>query len=184
MENKTCIICVLERCDRELRTFLGGRMLLREIFLDWGSLTCNLVNSGRLNLANAWIPYWMCNAKIFNKPQKGGPGPPRPIPKSALDSESRKWKRSILHECVSGKNTYSQRSLAAQDKANLWSNYSRYFIAIFIFSRNWSRSVECLALRFSTVDVILAAKSSTAWFISFLVLCLKSPRKSNKNKNR
>ena len=105
-------------------------------------------------------------------------------PKSALDSESRKWKRSILHECLSGKNTYSQRSLAAEDKATLWSNYSRYFMAIFTFSRNWSRSVECLALRFSTVDVILAAKSSTAWFISFLVLCLKSPRKPNKNKNR
>ena len=65
---------------------LGGRMLLRENFWDWSSLRCNLVHSGRLNLANAWIPYWTCNAKIFNKPQKGGPGPPRPTPKSALDS--------------------------------------------------------------------------------------------------
>ena len=158
-------------------------MLLQGNFWDWSSLRCNLVHSGRLNLANAWIPYWKCNAEIFNKPQKVG-GRARPTPKSALDSESRKWKRSILHECLSGKNTYSQRSLAAQDKANLWSNYSRHFIAIFIFSRNWSRSVECLALRFSTVDVILAAKSSTAWFISFLVLCLISPRKPNKNKNQ
>ena len=32
------------------------------------------MHSGRLNLANAWIPYWKCNAEIFNKPQKGGEG--------------------------------------------------------------------------------------------------------------
>ena len=166
-----------------LRT-LTAHFCRREHFWDWSSLRCNVVHSGRLNLANTWIRYWTCNAEIFNKPQKGVPGPPRPTPKSALDSESRKWKRSILHECVRGENTYSQRSLATQDKANLWSNYSRYFMAIFTFSRNWSRSVECLALRFSTVDVILAAKSSTAWFISFLVLCLKSPRRPNKNKNQ
>ena len=44
-------------------------MLLRENFLDWSSLRCNLVHSGRLNLANAWFSYLTCNAEIFNKPQ-------------------------------------------------------------------------------------------------------------------
>ena len=54
-------------------------MLLRENFWDWSSLRCNLVHSGRLNLANGWIPCYKCNAKIFNKPQRGGPplNPPR-----------------------------------------------------------------------------------------------------------
>ena len=56
-------------------------------FLRLKFLRCNLVHSGRLNLANAWIPYWTCNAEIFNKPQKGA-GPPRPTPKSALAIES------------------------------------------------------------------------------------------------
>ena len=57
--------------DCELCTFLGsfGRMLLRENFWDWSSLRCNLVHSGHLNLASAWIPYWTCNAELFNKPQ-------------------------------------------------------------------------------------------------------------------
>ena len=42
--------------------FLGsfGRTLLRENFWDLSSLRCNLVHSGCLNLANAWIPYWTC----------------------------------------------------------------------------------------------------------------------------
>ena len=64
--------------DCERRTFLGsfGCTLLRENVCDWSSLRCNLVHSGRLNLANAWNPYWTCNAEIFNKPQKRGPGPP------------------------------------------------------------------------------------------------------------
>lgn len=31
-------------------------MLLRKKLLDCSSLRCNLVYSGRLNLANAWIP--------------------------------------------------------------------------------------------------------------------------------
>ena len=49
-----------------------GPMLLQENFWDWSSLRCNLVHSGCLNFANVWIPYWTCNAEIFNKPQKGG----------------------------------------------------------------------------------------------------------------
>ena len=27
------------------------------------------MHPGRLNLANAWIPYGTCNAEIFNKPK-------------------------------------------------------------------------------------------------------------------
>ena len=44
------------------------------------------MHSGSLNLANTWIPYGTCNAEIVNKTQKGGPGPPRLTPKSALEN--------------------------------------------------------------------------------------------------
>ena len=66
--------------DCKWRTFHGsfGRMQ------DFKKLRCNLVHFGRLNLANAWLPYQTCNTEIFNKPQKKGPGPPGPTPKSAL----------------------------------------------------------------------------------------------------
>ena len=71
--------------DCEQGTFLGrfGCILLRENFWDWSSLRCNLVYSGCLNLANAWIPFWTCNSEIFNKPKRGGG--PGPTPKSALE---------------------------------------------------------------------------------------------------
>ena len=59
-------------------------MLLQENICYRSTLRCNAVHSGRLSLANAWIPYRTCNAEIFNKPQKRGPEPPGPIPKSAL----------------------------------------------------------------------------------------------------
>ena len=66
--------------DCERRTFLGSfrPTLLPEKICDLSSLRCNPVHSGRLNLANAWIPYRTCNAEIFNKPQKRRPGPPGP----------------------------------------------------------------------------------------------------------
>ena len=72
--------------DCERRTFLGRFrcMLLCENFRVWSSLRCNLVHSGHLNLANAWIQFWTCNAEILNKPQKRRPGPPGPTPKSTL----------------------------------------------------------------------------------------------------
>ena len=56
---------------KEPTLFLGsfGRMLPRENFWDWSSLRCDLVHSERLNLATARIPYWTCNAEIFNKLQ-------------------------------------------------------------------------------------------------------------------
>ena len=57
--------------ESKRRTFQGsfGHMILWESFWDWNSLRCDLVHSGRLNLANVWIPYWTCNADIFHKPQ-------------------------------------------------------------------------------------------------------------------
>ena len=57
--------------DCERHTFVGsfGHMILWESFWDWNSLRCYLVHSGHLNLANAWIPYWICYADIFYKPQ-------------------------------------------------------------------------------------------------------------------
>ena len=72
--------------DGEQGTFLERFtcMLLREDFWDWSSLRCNLVHSGRSNLANAWIPFWTCNSEIFNKPQKAGGGGTGLTPKSAL----------------------------------------------------------------------------------------------------
>ena len=72
--------------DCEQHTFLGSFrcMLLYENFRDWSSLRCNLVHSGHLNLANAWIQLWTCNAEILNKPQKSRLGPPGPTPKSTL----------------------------------------------------------------------------------------------------
>ena len=62
-------------------------MLLRENFWDWSSLICNLVHSERLELANAWIPYWTSDTRLQKKKipgQKEGPGPPESTPKSAL----------------------------------------------------------------------------------------------------
>ena len=57
--------------DCERRTFLESfrPMILWESFGDWNSLKCYLVHSGCLNLANAWIPYWIWYADIFYKPQ-------------------------------------------------------------------------------------------------------------------
>ena len=48
--------------DCERRTFLGsfGCMLLRENFWDWSSLRCNLVHSGRWNLANENLRCELC----------------------------------------------------------------------------------------------------------------------------
>ena len=45
------------------------------------------MHSERLNLANAWIPYWTSDTRLQKKKnpgQKGGPGPPGSTPKSAL----------------------------------------------------------------------------------------------------
>ena len=53
-------------------------MLLRENFWDWSSLICNLVHSERLELANAWIPYWTSDTRLQKKKipgQKRGPAP-------------------------------------------------------------------------------------------------------------
>ena len=62
-------------------------MFLQENFWDWSSLRCNLVHSGRLELANAWIPYWTCNAEILNKTQKGGQGRVGPPLNPPLDTK-------------------------------------------------------------------------------------------------
>ena len=64
-------------------------------FWDWSSLRCSVVHSGRFKLANAWIPYWTCNAQIFNKPQEGGRGPLGPPVNPPLDSKcylEQQWK--------------------------------------------------------------------------------------------
>ena len=64
-------------------------------FWDWSSQRCNLVHSGRLKLANAWIPYWTCNAQIFNKPQKGSRGLLSPPLNPPLDTKcypEQQWK--------------------------------------------------------------------------------------------
>ena len=62
-------------------------MFLQENVWDWSSLRCNLVHSGRLELANAWIPYWTCNAEILNKTQKGGRGRVGPPLNPPLDTK-------------------------------------------------------------------------------------------------
>ena len=64
-------------------------------FWDWSSLRCSLVHSGRFKLANAWIPYWTCNAQIFNKPQEGGRGRLGPPLNPPLDTKcylEQQWK--------------------------------------------------------------------------------------------
>ena len=51
--------------SREIRAHAPGKFLR----LKFSEMKSSAFSSGRLNFANAWIPYLTCNAGIFHKPQ-------------------------------------------------------------------------------------------------------------------